>query len=235
MIEVVLLTRNDAESGLRIINSIQKSLLPIIRMAFTDGSDPYRYLESFSCNLFLSAHRADVHAALDAGFPAALVYPPPDKFEQDISEVRIAFDGDAVLFGTESDQVFQEQGLEAFHRHETDMENVPMGPGPFASLLQAISAIQRGFPEGKCPIRTTLITARGAPAHKRLIKTLRTWGVAMNESFFMGGVSKASILKVFRPHIYFDDQSFNLEHAAKSLPSAHVIQANPEEKGLTSK
>lgn len=230
MIEVVLLTRNDAESGLRIINSIQKSDLPIIRMAFTDGSDPYRYLESFSCNLFLSAHKADVHAALNAGFPAALVYPPPNEFEQDISEVRIAFDGDAVIFGEESDQVFLKHGLEAFHRHETDMENVPMGPGPFASLLQAISAIQQRFPEGKCPIRTTLVTARGAPAHKRLIKTLRTWGVAMNESFFMGGVSKATILKAFRPHIYFDDQSFNLEHASKSLPSAHVIPAKPSTK-----
>ena len=229
MIEVVLLTRNDAESGLRIINSIEARRLPIVRMAFTDGSDPYHYLESLSCDLFLSAHQTDVHAAHEAGFAAALVYPPPDVLEEDVTQVRMAFDGDAVLFGVESERIFQEQGIDAFHRHETDMEDTFMDPGPFAGLLRAISAIQQQFPAEECPIRTALVTARGAPAHKRLIKTLRSWGVTINESFFLGGVNKAKVLRVFKPHIYFDDQAHHLEDAAKSLPVAHVVV--PETRG----
>ena len=224
IIEVVLLTRNDAESGLRIINSIEALMLPIVRMAFTDGSDPYPYLKSFSCDLFLSAHRADVHVALEAGFAAALVYPPPNDLEDDITQVRMAFDGDAVLFGAESDRIFQEHGIDAFHRHETELEDTPMDPGPFAGLLRAISTIQHQFPEGQCPVRTALVTARGAPAHKRLINTLRSWGVTINESFFMGGVNKAKVLQAFKPHIYFDDQPLHLDDAAKSLPAAHVVQ-----------
>ena len=227
MIEVVLLTRNDAESGLRIINTIEARKLPVVRMAFTDGSDPYRYLESFSCDLFLSAHHDDVRAALEAGFAAALVYPPPNILKEDIAQVRMAFDGDAVLFGSESEQLFQKQGIDAFHRHEAEMENTPMDPGPFAGLLRALSAIQQRFSEQECPIRTALVTARGAPAHKRLIKTLRTWGVTINESFFMGGVNKAKVLRVFKPHIYFDDQPLHLEDAANSLPAAQVVQPAP--------
>ena len=223
MVEVVLLSRNDAESGLRIINSIQARGLPIVRMAFTDGSDPYRYLESLSCDLFLSAHQADVHAAQKAGFAAALVYPPPNVMEEDVAQVRMAFDGDAVLFGAESEHIFQEQGIDAFHLHESEMENVPMDPGPFAGFLRAISAIQRQYASKECPIRTALVTARGAPAHKRLINTLHSWGVIINESFFLGGVDKAKVLRVFRPHIYFDDQALHLEGAAESVPAAHVI------------
>jgi 5'-nucleotidase len=223
IVDVVLLTRNDAESGLRIIKSIETRGLSIARMAFTDGTNPYRYLESFSCDLFLSAHQDDVKDALEAGFAAALVYPPPSMLEEDLSEVRIAFDGDAVLFGGESERIFQEQGIDAFHEHETRWEDTPMTPGPFKGLLQAISTIQRLFPERDCPIRTALVTARGAPAHKRLVKTLRTWGVSINESFFMGGVNKAKVLRAFKPHIYFDDQALHLNDAAGSTPAAQVV------------
>lgn len=229
LIEVVLLSRNDAESGLRIINSIEQLHLPISRMAFTDGTDPYRYLKSFSVNLFLSAHRDDVTEALSSGFASALVFPPPATIEQDTNEVRMAFDGDAVLFSDESERVYQEEGLAAFQRREHSLQDNPMAPGPFAALLAAISSIQSLFAEGKCPIRTALVTARGAPAHKRLIKTWRSWGVTINESFFLGGVSKGDVLIAFKPHIYFDDQAVHLEDSALSTPSAQVVSTNKNE------
>ena len=159
--EVVLLTRNDAESGLRIINSIEAHKLSISRMAFTDGSDPYHYLDTFSCDLFLSAHQDDVSAALAAGFAAGRAYPPPTTLAEDVSEVRIAFDGDAVLFGDESERIYQDEGLEAFNAHERAMEDTPMNPGPFKGLLQAIGSIQQRFPARECPIRTALVTSRG--------------------------------------------------------------------------
>ena len=235
LVEVVLISRNDAESGLRLIRSIDAHALAIQRMAFTDGSNPYIYLAAFSCDLFLSAYREGVHGALAAGFPAALVYPPPSTPDHDLSQVRIAFDGDAVLFSGESDRVFQERGIDAFHRHETERSHTPMRPGPFAGLLHALSEIQRRFPEHDSPIRTALITARGAPAHMRIITTLRAWGVTLDESFFIGGVDKAKLLDAFKPHIYFDDQPANLDRAAPTTPSAHVVphaeEATAAERG----
>ena len=225
LVEVVLISRNDAESGFRIIGSIESRILDITRMAFTDGSDPYQYLEPFSCDLFLSANQGDVWSALQAGFAAGWVYSPPAILEEDISPVRIAFDGDAVLFGGDSERIFQEQGIYAFHQHEQEMEDVPMDPGPFKGLLQAISKIQGLFPQRECPIRTYLVTSRGAPAHKRLIKTLRSWGVSINESFFLGGAPKEKFLLAIKPHIYFDDQAVHLESAAHSTPVAQVVHS----------
>lgn len=222
LVEVVLISRNDAESGLRIFNSIQFHALDIPRAAFTDGRDAGKYLESFSCDLFLSAHERDVRAALKAGHPAALVYPPPKTMEKGEREVRIAFDGDAVLFSDESERIFREQGLEAFQQNEAQSENIPLNPGPFKGFLDAIVRIQNMFPEQKCPIRTALVTARIAPAHKRAVKTLRAWGVRVDESFFLGGIEKAKVLRVFRPHIYFDDQKSYLETAAPETPAALV-------------
>ena len=230
LVEVILISRNDSDSGMRILNSIEASGIDITRSVFTDGPTAHRYLNPYSCDLFLSAQAEDVKAALSAGFPAALVYPPPNAVPDDGDQVRIAFDGDAVLFGDESEQIFQSKGLDAFQKHEMEMEDTPLSPGPFKGFLDAIARLQGAFPESDSPIRTALITARGAPAHKRPIKTFRAWGIRINESFFLGGIEKSGIIDAFRPHIYFDDQRVHLDSAAKSTPSAQVLSV-PETPG----
>ena len=230
LVEVILISRNDADSGLRILNSIEAAGLDITRSVFTDGPTAHRYLDPYSCDLFLSAQADDVQAALSSGFPAALVYPSPNALPDDGDQVRIAFDGDAVLFGDESEQIFQSQGLDAFQQHEAEMEDTPLSPGPFKGFLDAIGRLQRSFSESDSPIRTALVTARGAPAHKRPIKTLRAWGIRIDESFFLGGIEKSRILDALRPHIYFDDQRVHLDSAAKSTPSAQVL-SDPETPG----
>ncbi len=223
LVEVVLLSRNDADSGLRIWNSIEACGLDITRGVFTDGRSPYVYLPAFRCDLFLSANESDVQAALGRGQAAALVYAPATRQEDDYAEVRIAFDGDAVLFSDSSERIFQEQGLEAFQRYEQVMEDVPLEPGPFKGFVDALKKIQEKFPEDKCPIRTALVTSRNAPAQKRPIKTLRHWGVRLDETFFLGGMEKSRVLDTFRPHIFLDDQSAHLDTAALSTPSARVF------------
>lgn len=222
LIEVVLLTKNDADSGLRVVNSIEHHKMAISRMGFTGGQPPYVYLEPFSCDLYLSADEAEVREALDRGFAAALVYPPPKAAtatEKD--EVRIAFDLDAVLFSPESEEVYQREGLEGFHRHEVENETKPVNPGPFKKFLDSVSAIQRRFPDDQL-IRTAVFSSRGGPAHKRAILTLRQWGLRVDESFFLGGVEKAPFLEVFSPHIFFDDQKTHLEPASLHTPCAWV-------------
>jgi 5'-nucleotidase len=224
LVEVVVISRNDADSGMRIFNSIEAHGLDISRAAFTDGSDPWNYLEPFHCDLFLSAERNDVEQALRIGRAAALVLAPPtgDR-DPRIDEVRIAFDGDAVLFDAESEHVYQTQGLEAFQAREAALADVPMHPGPFEPFLMGLKRIQDRFPEEDSRIRLSLITARGAPAHKRVINTLRQWGVRIDETFFLGGFEKSGILEVLRPHIYFDDQLAHLEHTQGSTPAAQVV------------
>ncbi|MDP6102939.1 MAG: 5'-nucleotidase [Dehalococcoidia bacterium] len=223
LVEVILISRNDADSGMRIMNSVEDHGLDITRFAFTDGPTAHRYLKPFYCDLFLSAQAEDVQNALDAGFPAALVYPPPSPLPDESGQVRIAFDGDAVLFDEQSERIFQEQGMEEFKRHEAELEETPLNPGPFMDFLEAISNIQRAFSDSDNPIRITLVTSRDAPAHKRPIKTLRAWGIRLDECFFLGGIEKGPILHALRPHIYFDDQRFHLESSAKNTPSAQVL------------
>ena len=222
LIEVVLVSRNDADTGLRVMNSVEAYELPITRAAFTDGRSPYEYLASFSCDLFLSANEADVSGALAAGFAAASVYDPPEPIGREPERVRIAFDGDAVLFAPDAERVYRRQGLAEFHRQEQQSAEVPMAAGPFKGFVDSLHAIQKRFPEDDCPIRTALVTARNAPAHKRAIKTLRTWGIRLDEAFFLGGVPKEGVLRVFRPHIFFDDQSVHCETARHSTPTARV-------------
>ncbi len=225
LVEVVLMSRNDADSGYRILNSIEEWKLQVKRAAFTDGGAPSDYLEAFSCNLYLTTNRSEVVSALKSGFPAALVYAPPKEIDLSSNEVRIAFDGDAVLFSDESDRVFREKGLEAFETLEKAAQNVPLKPGPLKSFLEAISRIQTRFPEEqptRCPIRTSLVTARGFPAHKRAINTLRDWNIKLDESFFLGGLDKSLILRVLKPHIFFDDQRANLEPSKDHVPVAEV-------------
>jgi 5'-nucleotidase len=223
LVEVIVLSRNDADSGLRIFNSIAAMGLPITRAAFTDGADPLPYLEPFVCDLFLSSEPGAVRTALHGGFPAAHVLEPPEAFtDQPTGPVKIAFDGDAVLFDAESERVFQEQGLEAFMAREAALADTPMNPGPFAPFLRALACVQAEVGEDQTVLRTALVTARSAPATKRVVHTLRSWDVRVDESFFLGGVSKAGFLEALGAHIFFDDQRVHLDPAKNTTPSAHV-------------
>lgn len=222
LVEVVLLSRNDADTGLRVMNSVETHGLRIERAAFTDGRPPFAYLKPLQCHLFLSANEGDVVSAIRAGFAAALVYRPPRPTEEAFEEVRIAFDGDAVLFSPDAEKIYRERSLAEFHQQEKELANAPMAPGPFKGFVEALHALQQRFPEGSCPIRTALVTARSAPAHKRAIKTLRSWNIRLDEFFFLGGVSKQGILEQFRPHIFFDDQSINCDPVAPTTPTARV-------------
>jgi 5'-nucleotidase len=222
-VEVIVLSRNDADSAMRVFNSIEAHGLPITRGAFRGGRDPWPFLQPFRCGLFLSAEPEDVVQALGQGIPAALVLHPPEPgTDDDDNEVRIAFDGDAVLFGDESERIFQRDGLQAFQRHEAERAEEPMEPGPFRPFLEGLARIQALFSPNEPPIRTALVTARNAPAHRRVVHTLRAWNVRVDETFFLGGMEKDEILARFRPHIFFDDQMTHLERAANRVPSAHV-------------
>ena len=230
LVEVILLSRNDADSAMRLFHSIEEHKLPIYRGAFTSGRDPWPYLRPLQCSLFLSANPDDVFEARAQGFPAALVLPrPTEESDEAVGEVRIAFDGDAVLFDERSELLFQRDGLEAFQEHESARASEPLSPGPFAPFLLALKRIQDRFPEGKSPIRTALVTARGAPTHTRVVNTLRDWGVRMDETFFLGGIEKAPVLAALKPHIFFDDQLGHLRDAQQRVPSAHVV---PERQQL---
>jgi 5'-nucleotidase len=221
-VEVVILSRNDPVSGMRVFRSAQHYGLAIQRGAFTRGQSPWRYLRPLKANLFLSAHLSDVRAALDAGVPAAQVYPQSalasDAYPH---EVRIAFDGDAVLFSDEAERVFEAQGLDAFQQHEKDKAAQPLLGGPFKPLLEALQRLQReGTPSMR--VRTALVTARSAPAHERAIRTLMNWNIEVDEAMFLGGLPKGEFLKEFEPDFFFDDQTGHVDSAARHVPSGHV-------------
>jgi len=221
-VEVVILSRNDPVSGMRVFRSAQHYGLPIQRGSFTRGQSPWRYLKPLNANLFLSTHLADVRAALAAGVPAAQVYPHSAHASQaHPNEVRIAFDGDAVLFSDEAERVFQSEGLSAFQAHEKDKAGQPLLAGPFKPLLAALHRLQQeGTPAMR--IRTALVTARSAPAHERAIRTLMDWNIEVDEAMFLGGLPKGEFLKEFEPDFFFDDQTGHIESAARHVPSGHV-------------
>ena len=221
-VEVVILSRNDPVSGMRVFRSAQHYGLPIQRGSFTRGQSPWRYLKPLNANLFLSAHLPDVRAALDAGVPAAQVYPhSAHASEAHPHEVRIAFDGDAVLFSDEAERVFQAQGLNAFQQHERDKAGQPLSAGPFKPLLAALHRLQQeGTPTMR--IRTALVTARSAPAHERAIRTLMDWNIEVDEAMFLGGLPKGEFLREFEPDFFFDDQTGHIESAAQHVPAGHV-------------
>jgi 5'-nucleotidase len=223
-VEVVILSRNDPVSGMRVFRSAQHYGLPIQRGSFTRGQAPWRYLKPLHANLFLSTHLSDVRAALEAGFPAARVFPDSVKAsESHPDEVRIAFDGDAVLFSDESEQVFQRDGLDAFQRHEETHAARPLPSGPFMPLLEALHGLQRsGGGRAGMRIRTALVTARSAPAHERAIRTLMDWGLEVDEAMFLGGLDKGPFLREFEPDFFFDDQTRHCESAAQAGPTGHV-------------
>jgi 5'-nucleotidase len=221
-VEVVILSRNDPVSGMRVFRSAQHYGLPIQRGSFTRGAPPWRYLRPLNANLFLSAHLSDVRAALDAGVPAAQVYPLSARAsEEHPNEVRIAFDGDAVLFSDEAERVFQAEGLSAFQQHEKDKAAQPLSAGPFKPLLAALQRLQRdGTPTMR--LRTALVTARSAPAHERAIRTLMDWNIEVDEAMFLGGLPKGEFLREFEPDFFFDDQTGHIESAAQHVPAGHV-------------
>ena len=221
-VEVVILSRNDPVSGLRVMKSAAHYDLPIIRCTFTRGESPWRYLQPLKANLFLSTHLKDVRAALDAGVPAAQVYPhSAHASEAHPHEVRIAFDGDAVLFSDEAERVFQSQGLDAFQKHEKDKAAQPLSAGPFKPLLAALHRLQQEATPA-VRIRTALVTARSAPAHERAIRTLMQWNIQVDEAMFLGGLPKGEFLREFEPDFFFDDQTGHIESAARHVPSGHV-------------
>ncbi|MDP1647958.1 MAG: 5'-nucleotidase [Rubrivivax sp.] len=221
-VEVVILSRNDPVSGMRVFRSAQHYGLQVQRGVFTRGQAPWRYLRPLAANLFLSANDADVRSALAEGVPAARVYPDSARASAaHPDEVRIAFDGDAVLFSDEAERVYQAQGLDAFQNHERDRAATPLAPGPFKPLLEALHRLQRE-PGRRMRIRTALVTARSAPAHERAIRTLMDWQVEVDEAMFLGGLPKGTFLREFEPDFFFDDQTGHIENAAAHVPAGHV-------------
>ena len=221
-VEVILASRNSADSGLRIFNSIEHYGLQVERAVFTNGEAPHRYMEALGADLFLSTHDEDVRRTLAAGFAAARILPGCPRASQS-GQLRIAFDGDAVLFSDEAERVFQEQGLAAFAARERAAAREPLSGGPFKRLLQALHELQAAYPIDANPIRTALVTARSAPAHKRVILTLRHWGICIDEALFLGGRDKGPFLSAFGADIFFDDQSVHCESAREHVATGHVL------------
>ena len=221
-VEVVILSRNDPVSGMRVFRSAQHYGLDIKRATFNRGEAPWRYLKPLHANLFLSAHLSDVRAALEAGVPAAQVYPQSAQASHaHPNEVRIAFDGDAVLFSDEAERVFQARGLQAFQDHERDKAGQPLLAGPFKPLLEALHRLQQ-VGTSRMRVRTALVTARSAPAHERAIRTLMNWNVEVDEAMFLGGLAKGEFLREFEPDFFFDDQTGHVNAAAAHVPAGHV-------------
>ena len=221
LVEVVLVSRNSADTGLRVFNSIQQHGLGISRAAFVGGRSPYPYLAAFGCHLFLSTHVEDVRSALENGFAAATILSAGARRET-AGELRFAFDGDAVLFSDEAERVFQQGGLEAFQTREQASAREPLGGGPFKPFLAALNRVQQAFPQESCPIRTALVTARSAPAHERVIRTLREWDIRLDESLFLGGLDKSAFLEAFSADVFFDDQVGHCEKARERVATGHV-------------
>ncbi len=220
-VEVCLMSRNSADSGLRIFNSIEHYGLDIQRAVFTNGESPFRYMQAIGADLFLSGHAEDVRQTLQAGFASAMIFTGASSRSEG-KQLRIAFDGDAVLFSDEAEKVYQAEGLEVFAQQEKQHAETPLPAGPFKPLMQALQRIQSAYPIDNNPIRTALVTARSAPAHKRVILTLRQWGIRIDEALFLGGKPKGPFLAAFGADIFFDDQQVHCDSAREHVATAHV-------------
>jgi len=220
-VEVILVSRNSADTGLRIFNSIEHHGLDIERAVFTNGESRFRYMKAIGTDLFLSGHAEDVRKALSEGFAAAMILPGAQN-KQHRDQLRVAFDGDAVLFNDEAEKVYQAEGLEAFSKREKQHADTPLPDGPFRPLMQALQNIQSAYPIENNPIRTALVTARSAPAHKRVILTLRKWGIRVDEALFLGGKPKGPFLAAFGADIFFDDQQVHCDSAREHVATGHV-------------
>jgi len=226
LVEVVVMSRNSPETGIRVFNNIRQRKLPITRHSFTGGESVVDYLEAFYVDLFLTTNNKDAQRVIDSGMCAvAIVKEPPENIGQIPEEqVRIAFDGDAVLFDESSELVYKKEGMQKFHKSEDEKQNIPMAEGPYAAFLKKLSRLQERLPftVEYSPVRIAIVTARNAPAEMRVIKTLREWGVYVDEVFFLGGLDKSRVLKAFKPHIFFDDQDQHLESASHYVSSGKV-------------
>lgn len=220
-VEVILLSRNSADTGLRVFNSIKAHELTITRAAFCGGETPYRYINAFGCDLFLSTNADDVRQALAHNVAAATLF-GRKRAKQGSTLLKLAFDGDSVIFSDEAEQVFQDGGLQAFSESESEQAQAALGGGPFKAFLSALHALQCEFPEGESPLRTALVTSRGAPAHERVIRTLRAWDIRLDESLFLGGMDKTEFLRAFEADIFFDDQAAHCERAVEHVATGHV-------------
>ncbi|RJS92535.1 5'-nucleotidase [Salinisphaera sp. Q1T1-3] len=229
-VEVILLSRNSADTGLRVFNSIAHHDLPISRAAFSSGDSPWRYVAAFGADLFLSADAFDVRAALAAGCAAATIV-PGQSLPSGAGQLKIAFDGDAVLFSDEAERIFKQHGLAAFAESESEAAERPLPGGPFKAFLEALTHIQAEFDPTDCPIRTALVTSRSAPAHERVIRTLRAWHIRIDEALFLGGLGKAAFLRAFGADIFFDDQATHIGSAASLVAAGHVPHGIANETG----
>lgn len=227
-VEVILLSRNSADTGLRVFNSIEHYGLAVSRAAFTGGASPWRYVAPFGAHLFLSADPQDVVQALELGHAAATILPSAAEHGQTGGEtagtqqVRIAFDGDAVLFGDSAERIYRSEGLSGFAASERAQAHAPLPGGPFKPFLAALHQLQAQYPTASCPIRTALVTARSAPAHERVIRTLRSWDIRIDEALFLGGLTKAEFLQAFSADIFFDDQRRHCDVASMHVATGHV-------------
>ncbi|POZ51581.1 5'-nucleotidase [Methylovulum psychrotolerans] len=229
-VEVVMLSRNSSETGLRIFRSIQHYGLDITRAAFMAGHSPHKYVPAFNASLFLSANKDDVQQAINAGYPAGVVLPSVIYDDGQDAELRVAFDFDGVIADDEAEAVYKKNhSLTEFVAHETEKQAIPHQPGPLAGLFKNLAFMQRleeakrqEDPSYQKIIRIAIVTARNAPAHERVVTTLKSWGVSADESFFLGGMEKARILSVLKPHIFFDDQLSHLQASASNIPMVHI-------------
>jgi len=230
-VEVVLMSRNSADTGLRVFNSIKHYGLAITRAAFTSGRSPYRYVNAFATDLFLSTNPQDVRSALQDGVAAATILPQSGKYSADDDrELRFAFDGDAVIFSDEAERIYKAQGLKAFTENEIKAKDTPLPGGPFKNFLAALHRLQRNYSVAQCPIRTALVTARSAPAHERVIRTLRDWDIRIDEALFLGGMEKGEFLKSFDADVFFDDQTSHCDSAKQHVATGHVPNGVANEK-----
>ncbi|MCZ8143777.1 5'-nucleotidase [Flavobacterium sp.] len=226
IVEVVIMSKNSPETGLRILKSIQHYELPITRWAFSAGEPLAPFIKAFNIDLFLSKDENDVQKIIDSSSCAtALVYDPPADFKPETERVKFAFDADAVVFSEESEIIYKTQNIDAFHQHEKANENVPLNDGPFAALLRKLSDIQDQLPVEKelSPLRIAIVTARNSPSHMRVVKTLRSWNVYVDEAYFLGGWPKAPVLEAIGTHIFFDDQDRHLVDSQTKVPCGKVL------------
>ncbi len=239
IVEVIVMSRNSPDTGVRMLNSIKSQNLDITRVALSGGEPLAPYIEAFNIDLFLSKDEKDVQTIIDSKTcAAAIIYSPPTEFNPKDNKVKIAFDADAVLFSDESELRYKKEGIEAFHKYESEHENEPLKEGPFANLLIKLSKIQDYLPTRieLSPLRLSIVTARNAPSHMRVIKTLRKWGVYVDEAYFLGGFSKDKVLEAYKPHIFFDDQDTHLKLSSKLVPSGKVpYGSNSEMKKIEQK
>lgn len=224
-VEVIVMSRNSPDTSLRVFHTIEAYGLNITRAVLASGASLAPYLTAFKTDLFLSANEEDVQSAIDSNIAAGIICTEGLQTydcEHQIRQIRIAFDGDAVLFSDESEIIYRERGLEAFEENERRNADSPLRAGPFARFLKTLSELQKDFPGEEAPIRTALVTTRCAPAHERVIRTLRAWNVRIDEVFFLGGIQKKDVLKAFGAHIFFDDQSVHTDLASEVVPAARV-------------